>query len=182
MFAQSLIGEVKKWYRELLARSIVDLPQFHQIFLTRWEAKKNPLQILNEYKNLKRAPNEIVEDYCARFNYVYNSIPAAIKPPPGLSLIHFPEGFDVDMAYMLRERDPNTLEEMQSDDFKVEANLIGKRAKLKIERRVAFKEEPYSSSLDSKLDNLIKTMEKMMERITMVDRTPPREPQGGPQI
>lgn len=70
----------------------------------------NPLQVLNEYKNLKRGLNETVEEYCDRFNRVYNAIPATIKSPLGLVLIHFLEGFDVNMAYQLRERDPTTLE------------------------------------------------------------------------
>jgi hypothetical protein len=36
-----------------------------------------------------------------------------IKPPPGLALIKFPDGFDADMSYQLRERDAATLEDMQ---------------------------------------------------------------------
>jgi len=35
LFSKSLMGEVKKWYSALLAGSITDLPQFHQIFLNR---------------------------------------------------------------------------------------------------------------------------------------------------
>ena len=88
------------------AGSITDLATFHQSFLTRCEIKKSPLQILNNYKNLKRGPNETIEEYCDKFNKVYNTIPTTIKPPPSLALIHFPEGLDVDMAYQLREIDP----------------------------------------------------------------------------
>ena len=82
---------------------------------------------MNEYKNLKRGPNETVEAYCDKFNKVYNAILASIKPPQGLALIHFPEGFDVDMAYQLRERDPMNLEEIQDNAHKVEANLLAKK-------------------------------------------------------
>lgn len=48
LFSQSLMGEVNKWYMELPTRSMVDLPQLHQFFITRWETKKYPFQILNE--------------------------------------------------------------------------------------------------------------------------------------
>lgn len=67
---------------------------------------------LDEYKRLKRKPNESVEEYCEWFNIVYKAIPQDIKPSPGLALIYFPDGFNVDMEYQLRERDPTTLEEM----------------------------------------------------------------------
>jgi len=129
-FSQSLGGDVKKWFRSLPTGSIANLCAFHKTFLARWEIKKNPLQLLNEYKRLKRKPNESVEEYCEHFNIVYNSIPEDIKPSPGLALIDFPDGFDVDMEYQLRERDPKTLEEMQANAIKVEANILSKKAKL----------------------------------------------------
>jgi hypothetical protein len=53
-----------------------------------------------------------VQDYCIRFNNIYNAIPVDIKPPQGLDLINFPDGFDADMSYQIRERNYVTLEEM----------------------------------------------------------------------
>ncbi len=50
LFAQSLGGDVKKWFRGLPAGSIANL----DAFLVRWEIKKNPLQLLNEYKKTER--------------------------------------------------------------------------------------------------------------------------------
>jgi len=46
LFAQSLTGDVKKWYKGLRATSVLDLTTFQRSFLDRWEVKKNPLQIL----------------------------------------------------------------------------------------------------------------------------------------
>ena len=60
--------------------------------------KNNPLQILSEYNNLKRNVGESVQDYCTRFNSVYNALPPNMKPPLGLALAKFPE-FDPNMAY-----------------------------------------------------------------------------------
>lgn len=59
---------------------------------------------------MKRNLNETVQEIISRFNMVYNSIPDDMKPPPGLALLHYPDAFDLDMAYQLRERDPATLE------------------------------------------------------------------------
>jgi hypothetical protein len=45
-----------------------------------------------------------------------------------LALIKFPDGFDADMSYQLRERNSTTLEDMQKSAISVEANLLAKRA------------------------------------------------------
>jgi hypothetical protein len=129
LFAQSLTSDIKKWYKGLHATSVLDLTTFQRSFLDRWEVKKNPLQILLEYENIRRNQGEIVQDYCTRFNNLYNSIPANIKPPKGLVLIKLPNGFDADMSYQLRERNSTTLEDMQKSAISVEANLLAKRAR-----------------------------------------------------
>ena len=110
MFAQSLSGEVRKWFNDLPANNINDIPTFNQTFLNRWKVKKNPLQILSQYENIRRASGESVQDYCTRFNSLYNAILARIKPPQGLALVKFPDGFEPEMSYQLRERNSATLE------------------------------------------------------------------------
>ena len=86
-------------FKNLTPHSIHDLPSLYQTFINRWEIKKNPLQVLSEYNNLKRNTGESVTDYCTRFNSVYNALPPHMKPPPELALVKFPEGFDLDMTY-----------------------------------------------------------------------------------
>jgi hypothetical protein len=46
-----------------------------------------------------------------------------------LALIKFPDGFDIDMSYQLRERNAATLEDMQKSVFSVEENLLARRAR-----------------------------------------------------
>ena len=106
-----------------------------------------------------------------------------MKPPQGLALVKFPEGFDADMAYQLRERDYLTLEDMQKGVVSVEANLIEKKSRMRLEKRVTYKDEtvPSTSSSDKKIDSLVRTMERMMEKISLNERTPPRENQVNPQ-
>jgi hypothetical protein len=182
LFAQSLTGDVKKWFKALPAASIPDLVAFQRSFLDRWEVKKNPLQILSEYENIKRNQGESVQDYCTRFNNLYNAIPTEIKPPQGLALIKFPDGFDADMSYQLRERNAATLEEMQKSAISVEANLLAKRARQRTERRVTIKEEPSTSNNDSKLDTVVRSLALLLERSSISDRNPPRDDTPAPQI
>jgi hypothetical protein len=182
LFAQSLNGDIKKWYKGLCVASLVYLIAFQRSFLDRWEVKKNPLQILSEYENIRRNQGDIVQDYCTRFNNLYNVILANIKPPQGLALIKFSAGFNADMSYQLRERNSTTLEDMQKSAISVEANLLAKKAQHRTKRRVTIKEEPSTSSSDEKIDCLARVVERMMERLTVTERNPPRENQPSPQI
>jgi hypothetical protein len=61
MFALSLQGKVKNWFRNLPAASIINFHQFMQVFLDRWVIMGNVFLILEEYDNLKRKPGETVQ-------------------------------------------------------------------------------------------------------------------------
>ena len=135
IFVQSLTGDVRTWFRSLQENSIGDPEALYQTFINKWEKKKDPLRILAEY----------------------NAIPQKLRPPPDLALHTFPDGFDADMAYQLRERDPQTLADMQNAAVSVEANLIAKRNRARAERKTTFKEEP--SGMDQKLDAIISGMQ-----------------------
>lgn len=54
----------------------------------------------------------------------------------------------------------------------LEAKFLAKRARLKNERKIQIKEERVSSSSDAKLDTLVKTMERIMDRISLAYRLP----------
>jgi len=85
------------------------------------------------------------------------------------------------MSYQLRERNPPTLEQMQSDAVSVEANLLGKRARMRNERRVTIKEEPSTSNV--KIDTLAKSLETLVDSLEIMERkTQWDNQQQGPQI
>ena len=71
------------------------------------------------------------------------------------------------MAYQLRERDFATLEDMQKGALSVEVNLMEKRARMKIEKRVSFREENEPSTSNSKME---KMMEEMMKEMSIIKR------------
>ena len=85
----------------------------------------------------------------------------------GLALIKFLDGFNPDMAYQLRERDPATLEDMQKIEVSVEENLLSRRARTKAEKKVAIKEEVSTS------DQVLRKMEKMFDILT-IDKSEPQ--------
>ena len=69
-----------------------------------------------------------------------------------------------------------TLEDMQKGVVSVEENIIEKRNRLRLEKRVTYKDDllPPTSTSDTKIDNLVKVMERMIEKINLNDRVPPR--------
>jgi hypothetical protein len=179
-------GEVKKWFKGLATGSIPDFPGFEQVFLRKWEDKKNPLQLLTQFNNLKRDPAETVQEFSTRFMKVYNSIPDQVKPPLGAAQLHYVDAFSSDFALLLRERRYATLVDMMNDAIEVEVNLMASRKiKNKVEtekNKVKEENQPSSSqSSDAKLDMMVKTMEKLVERLTLDNRLVTRERQE-PQI
>ena len=93
-----------------------------------------------------------------------------MKPPQGMALAKYPEGFDADMAYKLRERDYNTLEDMKKGAVSVEANLIEKKAKMRAEKRVTYRDDTIASTSDPNYDRPSKNVEKlqqMMEKMVV---------------
>ena len=54
LFAQSLFGEEKIWFKYLPARPILTFEVFKTLFLDSWEDKKSPLQVLSQYNNPKK--------------------------------------------------------------------------------------------------------------------------------
>ena len=122
-FAQSLTSEVKEWFRGLPAGSIHSFHEFETIFLGKWERKKSSLHLLTQYNNLRRAPNESVQDFSYIFKKTYNAIPADVKPPPGATKLHYVDAFSSEFTLFLRERRLVSLEDMMDDATEVEVNL-----------------------------------------------------------
>lgn len=72
------------------------------------------------------------------------------------------------MSYQLRERNPETLEQMQSNTVSVEDNLLARKSWMRNEKKVVFKEE--ASTSDGKVDVLAKSLERIMDRLDIMDR------------
>ena len=62
--------------------------------MDKWEARKRHLQILSQYKNLKKGNFEYVHEFSSRFMRVYNSIPGDIKPLVGATKLHYANAFE----------------------------------------------------------------------------------------
>jgi hypothetical protein len=180
LFTQSLSGEVRKWFKSLPATSIQDFTAFETSFITRWGDKKNPLQLLTQYNNMKRASDETVQEFSAHFMRVYNSIPAEVQPPPGAAQLRYADSFDSDFTLLLRERRSANLDAMMSDTIEVEVNLMAsgkiKQSFNRGGRKPQGDAQPSTSRpSEDKFDLMMKTMEKLMERMSLGNKPITRE-------
>jgi len=129
-----------------------------------------------------------VQEFSDRFMKVYNAIPAQFKPPPGSSQLQYDEAFDSEFTLLLCERKPSSLADMMNEAVEVEVNLTSARRKKRDKgewrreegdkKKGKEQEQPSTSyTQKTKMNVMMKTMEKLMERFTVDNRPPPREQQ-----
>ena len=80
LFVQSLDGEARKWFKTLVGRSITTWEIMEDTFLRKWGEKKYHGHCLTEFNTLKKRHNEGVSEFIKRFNKLYLSLPADMKP------------------------------------------------------------------------------------------------------
>ena len=145
LFSHIFYGEVKKWFRGHAARSIHDFQEFETTFLRKWESKKNFLQLLTQYNNLKRGFVESMQYFSTRFMKTYDFIPVDVKPPPGAAKLHYANAFSSEFTMLLRERRLIFLTDMMDDAIEVEVNLLASnKTNQKNETRREKKKNPRS--------------------------------------
>ena len=111
---------------------------------------------------------------------LYNSIPVDIKPLVGAAKLHFVDSFDSDFTLLLRERKYENIESMINDAIKVEVNLMasGKmKHKMEMDKKKS-REEGHSSGsqfMDAKFDLMMRTMEKLVDMLSLDNRPDVRE-------
>jgi len=167
LFAQTFIGEVRKWFKALPARSIHNWVEFEDNFMRKWRNRTNLVQALSEYYNLRTAPNETVQNFSKRFNKLFNSIPVHLKPPEALAQMRYVEAFDSDFSLLHRERDSATLADMQNDAIKVEVNMVAAKKSNMGKAKLKEEEKPSSSAPEDKIDSMMKTTEMLMDQLAL---------------
>jgi hypothetical protein len=85
---------------------------------------------------MKKAPEETMQEFSTHFLKVYNSIPAEVKPPPGVAQLRYADSFENDFSLLLRERRSANLDAIMSNVVKVEVNMMASRKnKTKVQPR-----------------------------------------------
>jgi hypothetical protein len=111
---------------------------------------------------------------------VYNSIPIEVKPPPRVAQLRYVDSFDSDFALLLRERRSTSLDDMMSDAIEVEVNQTASRKiKYNSDRDInKVQDKAHSStsqSSEERFQLMMKTMEKLIERMSLDNKNNTRE-------
>ena len=64
-----------------------------------------------------------MQDFSYKFKKNYDAIPTNVKPPPGVTKLHYAGAFSSEFTLLLRERRFVSLEDMMEDATEVEVNL-----------------------------------------------------------
>ena len=64
------------------------------VFIQRWGEKRDHGYSLTEFNAIKKKSDETMAEFVRRFNKLYNSLPAEIKPPPAGAKITFVGAFE----------------------------------------------------------------------------------------
>lgn len=123
-FAQSLQGEVKRWFRNLLPESISSWDGLSQDFLRFWGKRKSWDLFLSELYAMKRQSDETVSNFSRRFASHYYQMPEEIQPPEGTAKLYYAMAFHSDFSFYLLKRKSVSLQQMFSNAQEVEDNLI----------------------------------------------------------
>ena len=75
LLAQSLAGEARKWFKNILDNSILNYQSSNDSFKEKWADKKNPKHYLSQYHSMRRRESESIQDLFDRFIKIYNATP-----------------------------------------------------------------------------------------------------------
>ena len=89
LFAQSLDGEARKWFRSLPSGSIVGIESLDEVFLKQWGDRKDYLYYITEFGSLNRKEGQTLTDFTKRFNKVFQKIPTKVKLPETTTMITY---------------------------------------------------------------------------------------------
>ena len=127
-----------------------------------------------------------MQEFSTRFMRTYDSIPVDVKTPPGATKFHYDDAISSEFTLLLREIRSINLTYMMDDSIEVEVNLSSSnKTKQRNETKRVKEEEPQAStsqsSSDAKFNMMMKTMEKLMDKLSADDKNKMKD-QNEPQV
>ena len=86
--------------------------------------KRDNSSLINVFTHIKKNGDETVTDFNARFSKTYYKFPITIRPNVVCDFIFYLESFDGILGIFLRNKEPQTLEEVQVVPIKLERDLM----------------------------------------------------------
>jgi hypothetical protein len=124
MFVSTLKGEARAWYKFLPDASIDGWGSFQEKFIERWTNTQDISFLCTVFSIIKKHESETVFQFNTRFSKFYNRIPNRVRHKEVVALIFYLKAFDGIFSVILRNEDPQNLEEAQAVTVKLERNYL----------------------------------------------------------
>lgn len=119
LFVQSLSEDSREWFKRLPHESIASWNDLEQCFREKYGEKPNASYVLNDFKNIKKLPNESILEFNTRFQKGMYKLLLVINVGENVYLTTYFGVFDGKLAYQLRDKDSKNLK----DAFRIVVNI-----------------------------------------------------------
>jgi hypothetical protein len=196
LFSATLYDASRRWYLSLPNGSIKTMDRLEEAFLKRWSIKEDPNMLLTRLNSLAKYENESIREFHTRFETLLQRILASHHPKDDYLVYIYTRSFNLQLGYLLRDKNPHSIQEAQELATKIEGNLLSfkikpfanPRGRIDTKQKIVHNAEPTSdlctsiSKLQASMDGIIKNQEEMMSRIVRLEKSQiqaPRAPYKG---
>jgi hypothetical protein len=127
LFSATLYDAARRWYLSLPDGSIKTMDRLEQIFLGRWSIKEDPNMLLTRLNSLAKHENESIREFHTRFKALLQRIPPSHHPKDDYLVHIYTRSFSGQLGYLLRDKDPQSIQEAQELATKIEGNLLSSK-------------------------------------------------------
>ena len=166
------------------------MDNIEEVFLKRWSIKEDPNMLLTRLNNLWKQENETIREFHSRFETLLQKIPVNHHPTNSFLLYIYTKAFTGQLGYLLRDKNPQTIQEAQELATKIEDNLHSSKiepfsnpkVKMDTKPKIVHNAEPSSdicaslAKLQMTMDGMMKNQELMMNRIVNLERAQNQAP------
>jgi hypothetical protein len=110
-----------------LMASIKTMDKLEEVFLKRWSIKEDPNMLLIRLNNLVKQENETIREFHNRFETLLQKIPVSHHPSHSFLLFIYTKAFTGQLGYLLRDKNPQTIQEAQEVATRIEDNLLSSK-------------------------------------------------------
>jgi hypothetical protein len=146
--------------------------------------------LLIRLNNLVKQKNETVREFHDKFETLLQKIQVSHHPSDNFLLFRYTKAFTGQLWYLLRDKNPQTIQEAQELTTRIEENLSSSRVepfsasrvRMNTKPKIVHNAEPTSdisaslAKLQLIVDDMVKTQELMMNRIVNLERAQQQAP------
>jgi hypothetical protein len=184
IFSATLYDVARRWYLSLPDGSIKTMDKLEEIFLKRWSIKEDPNMLLTWLYGISKRENESIREFHTRFEAALQRVPPSHQLKDDYLVHLYTRSFNSKLGYLLREKNPQSIQQSQEIATKIEGNLLSAkiepfanpRGKIDVKQKEVHNAEPTSdlctsiSKLQASVDSIMKNQEEMMNIIMRLDR------------